>query len=515
MNVFRRLMGLALLLTMAAVSEQAQIRSGTQTNPQGVRQLLRRIDDRIDLLRNSLTATPNRNPVSNNRDQRPVYNSREQNDPGTLLANLSEGVQQFRLRLNQREATAADAQQILDRASELGNFISRRSGDAQTERYWSNLQVDLNELARTYGLTWTQTGRGNRGYRNPPSAFRLTGTYRLDSTRTEDPGIAIDRALRSLPYQDRQQRREQLLRRLDPPNQIAIDVRGRTVTLASTRAAQVSFEADGREQTETTNSGRTIRVRSELTGNQLTVTTTGDRNTEFNVIFSPVDNGGLRVTRRVYAEGLNTPIEIQSFYEKTADVAQFDVFSGPQNIPSVENNGEFILRNGETVVAELNDPISTSTTRDGDTFTATVRSPTQYAGAVIEGHVSNIQRSGRVTGRSELTFSFDRIRLREGQSYRFAGILDSVRMPNGDSAKIDNEGAIQEDSQSQKTVQRTAIGTAVGAIIGAIAGGGKGAAIGAVVGAGGGAGSVYVQGRNDLDLPRGTEITIRTTGPNR
>jgi hypothetical protein len=53
----------------------------------------------------------------------------------------------------------------------------------------------------------------------------------------------------------------------------------------------------------------------------------------------------------------------------------------------------------------------------------------------------------------------------------------------------------------------------VGAIIGAIAGGGKGAAIGAILGAGGGAGSVYVQGRDDLDLNQGTEMTIRASGP--
>ena len=41
----------------------------------------------------------------------------------------------------------------------------------------------------------------------------------------------------------------------------------------------------------------------------------------------------------------------------------------------------------------------------------------------------------------------------------------------------------------------------------------KGAAIGAVIGAGAGAGSVYVQGRNDVDLTAGTELTVRATGP--
>jgi phage tail tape-measure protein len=112
-----------------------------------------------------------------------------------------------------------------------------------------------------------------------------------------------------------------------------------------------------------------------------------------------------------------------------------------------------------------------------------------------------------------MTLNFDSIRLRDGRSYRFAGLLESVRNSQGDTVKVDNEGSVRDDDQTTKTVQRTAIGTAVGAIIGAIAGGGKGAAIGAIVGAGGGAGSVYVQGRDDLDLARGTELTIRASSP--
>lgn len=506
MNISRKILGFVLLIGMAAVVGEAQTPRVTQPNPQSVRSLLRRIDNHIDVLRSAITTRTDRNSIDNTRED----------DTNVLLTNLSTAVVQLRQQVNQRRATAEDAQQVLDQASSLSRVVNRRRAPVETQQAWTNLRVDFNELARIYGLTWTETVRDNFGRRNPPYATAsLTGTFRLDSSRSEDPGIAIDRALRYLPYQQRQQKKEQLLRRLDPPNQIAIDIRGRTVTLASTRAPQVSFDADGRETTETTANGRTIRLRSELTGNQLTVTTTGDSNNQFTVTFIPTDSGQLKVTRRVFVDGITSPIEIQSFYEKTADVAQFDIYVPRQNDPRTEDNNEFILRNGETVVAELNDALSTSTSRDGDKFTATVRSPAQYAGATIDGHVSNIQRSGRVTGRSALTFSFDRIRLRDGHSYRFAGILESVRLPNGDTARIDNEGAIQEDSQTTKTVERTAIGTAVGAIIGAIAGGGKGAAIGAVIGAGGGAGSVYIQGRDDLDLARGTEITIRTTGPNR
>jgi hypothetical protein len=112
-----------------------------------------------------------------------------------------------------------------------------------------------------------------------------------------------------------------------------------------------------------------------------------------------------------------------------------------------------------------------------------------------------------------MTLNFDRVRF-NGRSYDFAGVLENIQTASGEDVRIDNEGGIEEgDSQTKSTVERTAIGTAVGALIGAIAGGGKGAAIGAAVGAGAGAGSVYVQGRDDLELSKGTRITIRATAP--
>jgi len=77
---------------------------------------------------------------------------------------------------------------------------------------------------------------------------------------------------------------------------------------------------------------------------------------------------------------------------------------------------------------------------------------------------------------------------------------------------VDTAGTVEDnDSQTDKTVQRSAIGAALGAVIGAISGGGKGAAIGAAIGAGAGAGTVMVEGRDQLDLPRGTEVTITSS----
>jgi uncharacterized protein YcfJ len=169
---------------------------------------------------------------------------------------------------------------------------------------------------------------------------------------------------------------------------------------------------------------------------------------------------------------------------------------------------------GTQLVAVLNGDLNTKDARDGDRFTLTVRSPSQYSGASIDGHIARVARSGQVSGRAEMSFEFDSIRQRDGRVYAFAGYIESVRTTNGDEVRVDNEGSVQDEGgQTERTVTRTGIGAAIGAVIGAVAGGGKGAAIGAAVGAGAGAGSVFIQGRNDLDLMKGTEFMIRVSAP--
>jgi hypothetical protein len=285
--------------------------------------------------------------------------------------------------------------------------------------------------------------------------------------------------------------------------------------MASSLAPQSTFEADGVERQEQLD-GRTSRVTATLRGDQLVVRSTGYRNNDFTVTFEPIESGRrLRVRREVYSDRLTQPIVVNSIYNRTSEVAQWNIYDGSR--PVVGNtgttSGEFIVGDGETVVAVLNNDLTSNQAKQGDRFTLTVREPGQYEGAVIEGTVGSVDRGGRLTGRSGMSLNFDTIRLRNGRTYRFAGVLGGVRTPNGDTVKVDNEGTAQGENQTTQTVQRTAIGTAVGAIIGAIAGGGKGAAIGAIIGAAGGAGSVYVQGKDNLELPNGTEITIRSSAP--
>jgi len=433
------------------------------------------------------------------------------------LSDFEMALVHLRNRVNSRQASSSDARNVLERAAYLDRFIADRQLSYQTENSWSTLRPDFDRLASAFNIAWN--------WSNIPgdvpggTSGDLTGTFRLNASRGDDVRRAVDDATRNLSLAERQRVYDSLLRRLDPPQMLAIDRRGSSVTIASTRAPQINFIADGREQVETTQGGRTVRVRADLSGDRLTINRTGERANDFIVTFDPSSDGReLLVTRTLYSDRVNQPVIVRTYYDRVSDVAQLNIYDtnregtvggGGGNVAT----GSFVVPDGTQLVGVLNSDLSTQNVREGDRFTMTVRSPGQFDGATIEGSVLNVNRGGRVSGRSEMTLDFDTIRLRDGRSYRFAGILEAVRTANGDVVRVDNEGAVRDSDQTKTTVTRTAIGTAVGAIIGAIAGGGKGAAIGAVIGAGAGAGSVYIQGRNDLDLAAGTEVTVRATGP--
>ena len=170
---------------------------------------------------------------------------------------------------------------------------------------------------------------------------------------------------------------------------------------------------------------------------------------------------------------------------------------------------EVFVGDGQVLRLKLTSPLNTKTNREGDRFTARVVEPENYLDATVTGHVARINRSGRSTGKTEMSLAFDEIVLADGRR----GALEAQveRVYESENVKtVDEEGNVQTGSRTKDTTVRSVGGAALGAIIGGIAGGGKGAAIGAILGAGAGAGSVYVQGNKDLILETGTEMLIRS-----
>jgi hypothetical protein len=467
--------------------------------------LIRRIDTGGEAFRTSLTEAFGESRYDQTRSEGTM------NDHVRTFKNATD---QLRNQFDSRKPVPAYVERLLARAAPIDTYMRNNRLTNRVQNDWSTLRGDLGLLASSYNLAtnWQNTEEPPVSYN---SNSRLTGTFRLDPSRSDNPRDVAERATRNLSNNQRQMMSSRLLTRLESPEVLAIERRGSTVTLASSRARQQTFEADGVAHQENI-ANRSIQVTATLQGDQLVVSSTGYRENDFTVTFESIENGSrLRVQRQIYVARLNQPVVVNSIYNRTSEVAQWNIYNDAQPVldSTAANNGEFIVRDGETVLAVLNNSLTTAQAKQGDRFTLTVREPGQYEGAVIEGTVGAVDQGGRVTGRSGLSLDFDTIRLRNGQTYRFAGALTSVRMLNGDTVSVDNEGSAQGDNQTTQTVQRAGIGTAIGAIIGAIAGGGKGAVIGAVVGAAGGAGSVYVQGKDNLELPSGTELTIRASAP--
>jgi hypothetical protein len=525
MNMLRRTVTLALVFALTGMSLMAQTqRRAYRVNERQVRALLTRLENRTDVFKQS---------VDNALDRSRYDGTRREDSLNQFVSDFENATNRLRDNFNNRVDTKQDAENVLYRATDIENFLRRTRLRTRVESDWALLRPDLTELARLYNVSWSWSNQSypTTGQNNPNGPVygqgsgqgngldRITGTFRIDTSRSEDARTAAERATRNMPTRDRQRVMDNLTARLESPESIAIDRRGRSFTIASSRAPQISFEADGQVRTEQLDNGRQVRVSASYTRDQLVISQTGDRGNDYSVTFEPIDAGRrLRITRRISADRLTQPVVVESIYDKTADVAQLDIYNGNGNNSNYPTNttasGDFVVPDGTQLMATLNDNLTTRDSRENDRFTMTVTSPSQYDGATIEGYVTGVNRSGRVTGRSAMTFNFERIRLRNGSTYRFAGFVDSVRTANGENVRVDNEGTVQEgDNRTTTTVKRAAIGTAVGAIIGAIAGGGKGAAIGAAIGAGAGAGSVYVQGKDDLELLSGTEVTVRASAP--
>lgn len=495
-----------------------------QIQDRQVRNVLTRIETRTDSFRREVDLALDRSPL----------NSTSREDRITDFINEFESAtDSLRRSYDTNRNVNAEVNEVLDRALFINRFMTRNRLTVRAQTEWNAIRSDLNTLARLYAVSWNWNRVPDYGPiardpigRNPIGGginrgrgfdARLTGTYRLNRTLSDDINVVLDRSDDAYTTTQRDRFRRNLERRLTSPEMIAIEKNGRTVTMASSLAPQVTFEVDGVGRTETTNRGRTITTTARADRDSVEISYVGDRANDFYLTLSPARDGQLRVTRRLYLENRNETVSVSSVYDKIDDIAQWTSIDSttdrwtPGN--TVGTVGDFYIPNGTRMTAVLDNLITTRESQVGDRFAMRVTSPVQYRDAIIEGRIAQADNSGRLSGRANMSLEFDTIRLRNGQSYRFAGVIDAVRAANGENVTVNNEGTIRDRNQTTRTATRAGVGAALGALIGAIAGGGSGAAIGAAVGAGAGAGTVLIQGRDNVELGAGSEFTITSTGP--
>ena len=164
---------------------------------------------------------------------------------------------------------------------------------------------------------------------------------------------------------------------------------------------------------------------------------------------------------------------------------------------------EVTLPVGTTLPVELTTTVASDVSEVEDTVRATLRHAVTVdgqevlpTGTEVAGHVTEVERSGRVKGRARVGFRFTSLR------------YDDERMPvRTDPIAQEAEATKGEDAT------KIGIGAGAGAVIGAVVGGKSGAAKGAAIGGAAGTGAVMATRGKEVRLESGTDISVRLASP--
>src|SRR6185436_12257735 len=135
---------LAVVLLSLGLTALAQQRTA-RTSDRQVGPILRRIETGIPAFHTSLKVA---------LDQNRQPGARSEENINEFVSEFVEATARFRERFDNRQADAADAQEVIDRASLIDNFMRRRRLDARANREWGDLRLDLDQLARYYKVSW-------------------------------------------------------------------------------------------------------------------------------------------------------------------------------------------------------------------------------------------------------------------------------------------------------------------------------------------------------------------------
>ena len=166
---------------------------------------------------------------------------------------------------------------------------------------------------------------------------------------------------------------------------------------------------------------------------------------------------------------------------------------------------EVVVPAGTVLSVELRSHVASDSSRVEDAVAGRLRRPITIggvtaipAGTVLSGHITDVERSGRVKGRARVAFRFNQLDL--------AGAGNRVPI---------RTNVVARRAQATKKVDAAKIGggAAGGALIGAIVGGGDGAAKGAAIGGAAGTGVVLATRGKDVRLGPGTPVAVRLLQP--
>jgi hypothetical protein len=188
----------------------------------------------------------------------------------------------------------------------------------------------------------------------------------------------------------------------------------------------------------------------------------------------------------------------------SAETAPGQEAPSPEPMPGKLDKATFVVR--------LSHAESSSASQKGDSVTANVISPPEYAGWQTIGTVTNVKAAKRGSNRpSEMTLAFQKL----ARDTTIVDIeADIVDVANSKGVKgVDEEGNIVSKTSSKKKAAGAVAGGILGGLAGYALGGAAGAAAGAIAGAASGYYSVKMatKAASDLRFEMGSEMTLQVS----
>jgi hypothetical protein len=171
--------------------------------------------------------------------------------------------------------------------------------------------------------------------------------------------------------------------------------------------------------------------------------------------------------------------------------------------PRVPEYREVTIAAGTALPLEMTSTISSASAEVEAPVSAKLRNAISVdgetaipAGTVLRGNVTDVERSGRVSGRAHLSFAFNEANIR--------GDREDLKT---------NPLTFEAEATKGEDATKVGAGAVGGAILGGILGGKKGAAKGAIAGGAAGTGVVLATKGKEVSVNEGTDVTATLAQP--
>jgi len=171
---------------------------------------------------------------------------------------------------------------------------------------------------------------------------------------------------------------------------------------------------------------------------------------------------------------------------------------------------------GTALMVRLDTTLATFSNKAGDQFRGSITQPVVIngqtvipVGSTIEGRVTKVSESRRISGRPTIGILPEAVILPTGERYYLDATLTDTSIRGAD---VNSEGQFKGSTHDRKDTLEQGGGTAGGMLIGGLAGGPVGVLVGGAIGAGATTGH-WLSKHRSATLPSGTQLTLELNRP--